>query len=96
MLTGLRHAETGEKDIIVDREKIVEMVANYRQMENMSPRPLMLREIRWQYADMAEGGDGGFMWNDEDGKEVTCREYNYSGYPDSFFQEVRDLMGWPR
>ena len=80
----------------MDREKIVEMVANYRQMENMSPRPLMLREIRWQYADMAEGGTGGYLWSDEDGKEVTCREYNYPGYPDSFFQEVRDLMGWPR
>ena len=25
---------------------------------------------------------------------VTCRVYNYSGYPDSFFEEVCALMGW--
>lgn len=76
------------------QRKVVETVASYRQMENEIPGSSILREVRWQYADMAEGGDGGFLWSDEDGKEVTCRKHNYPGYPNSFFQEVRDLMSW--
>jgi hypothetical protein len=74
--------------------KIVETIVRYRQMESSKAGSSMLREVRWQYADMAEGGDGGFLWSDEDGNEVTCRKHNYPDYPDSFFQEVRDLMGW--
>ena len=47
---------------------------------------------------MAEGSDGGPLglmpddWPSCD--EPTCREYNYPKHSDSFFQEVRDLMGW--
>jgi hypothetical protein len=75
---------------------VAEVVMNYKQMERMGGS--MLREVKWQYAEMAEGGDGGslgFMPQDWAGdNQPTCREYNYPGYPDSFFQEVRDLMGW--
>jgi len=53
----------------------------------------MIREVRWQYADMANGGDGGGL-ELEDAIGSNCREYNYSGAPDSFFQEVCDLLGW--
>lgn len=78
--------------------KIVETVSKYRQMESSKPSSSMLREVRWQYADMAEGGDGGSLGFSPDGwtqgKYPTCREYNYPGMPDSFFREVRDLMGW--
>ena len=45
-----------------------------------------------QYVDMAQGRDGGKLYGIED--EPSCREYNYPGVPDSFFQEVCDGMGW--
>ena len=64
----------------------------YRQMEDMIPNSSMLREVRWQYADMANGGDGGELGFGEEG--TTCRSHNYPGYPDSFFQEVCALLGW--
>ena len=74
-------------------EKMVRCIAAYRQMEEMNS--IMLIEIKDQYKDMAEGGQGGYIGiEDENGDYVQCREYNYPGYPDSFFQEVRDLMGW--
>jgi len=47
--------------------------------------------IKMQYIDMARGGDGGTLGN---GGEPSCRETNYPDYPDSFFQEVCDGMGW--
>ena len=75
---------------------IAEVVMNYKNMEKISSA--MLYEVRWQYADMADGGDGGplgYVPSDWDSvEEPSCREYNYPNYPDSFFQEVRDLMGW--
>ena len=77
---------------------ISETVMNYKRMEAAVPNSSILREVRHQYADMAEGGDGGslgFTPEDWSGMHVpSCREYNYPGHPDSFFQEVRDLMGW--
>jgi hypothetical protein len=72
---------------------VVETVVHYREMEKISPRSSMLREVKWQYADMAEGGDGGDLGFEENG-ETTCRGINYPNKPDEFFQEVRDLMGW--
>ena len=45
-----------------------------------------------QYVDMASGGDGGKLIGIEG--EPSCREYNYPGQPDSFFQAVCDGMGW--
>ena len=67
----------------------------------------MLREVTWQFVDMANGGNGGPLgYYPEDYVEIavnnlkpvdeepTCRSYNYPGYPDSFFQEVCDAMGW--
>ena len=66
----------------------------------------MLREVTWQFVDMAKGGDGGPLgWYPEDYAEravnnfrpiaePTCRNYNYPGYPDSFFQQVCEGMGW--
>ena len=48
--------------------------------------------IKMQYVNMARGGDGGKLYGIEG--EPCCREYNYPEYPDSFFQEVCDGMGW--
>ena len=78
-------------------EAVNRTVANYRDMERNSPKSSMLTEVRWQYDDMADGGDGGdlgFGGSDNDSRGATCREYNYPGYPDSFFLAVKTLMGW--
>ena len=75
---------------------VAEVVMNYKQMEQVSST--MLHQVRQQYADMSAGGDGGPLGYLPDGwtknTDPSCREYNYPDYPDSFFQEVRDLMGW--
>lgn len=77
-----------------------ETIKQYRMMQSAGPRSSMLREIEWQYTDMAEGGDGGrlhFKPSDWDGTHPqgpTCREYNYPGVPDSFFREVAEALGW--
>ena len=73
-----------------------EMIKTYSEMRSVG----MLEQIRWQYTDMAKGGDGGRLhykpnaWNGNHPDGPTCREYNYAGYPDSFFQEVCKGMGW--
>ena len=74
------------------KKTVLDTVIDYRQMEDMMPNSSMLREVRWQYADMANGGDGGELGFGEE--NATCRSYNYPGYPDSFFQEVCSLLGW--
>ena len=55
--------------------------------------PGILRTWRRQYLDMAKGGDGGDLGFERNG-ERTCRAVNYRGYPDTFFQQVRDKMEW--
>mgnify|MGYP001476604736 CR=1 FL=1 len=78
-------------------KNIAEVVMNYKLMENMGASS-MLGEVKWQYADMAAGGDGGSLYFVPDDWphpwQPSCREYNYPEHPDSFFQEVRDLMEW--
>jgi len=76
-----------------EKNTVVTMVMNYKEMERHAPNSSMLQEVKWQYADMAAGGDGGDLGFEEKG-ETTCRAVNYPGYPDEFFQEVRNLMGW--
>lgn len=76
-----------------DMISVPEAVFRYRNMERFAKGSSMIREVRWQYADMANGGDGGGL-ELEDAIGSNCREYNYSGAPDSFFQEVCDLLGW--
>jgi len=73
-----------------------DMIETYKRMKGMG----MLRGIRAQYIAMAQGGNGGRLgFKPEDSTcehpdGPTCREYNYSDKPDSFFQEVCDGMGW--
>ena len=76
-------------------DKILACVTHFRMMEKNIPASSMLREVKWQFADMAKGGDGGHLGFTENG-ESTCRGVNYKGMPDLFFQEVIDLMGWRR
>lgn len=75
------------------QNKIRETVSYYIEMRDNNPHSSILREVRWQYADMAEGGDGGDLGFEENG-QTSCRGVNYPGYPDRFFQAVRNLMGW--
>ena len=74
----------------------------YKAMEKLNAKGSMIREVKWQYANMANGGDGGPLgytpwdYKEECGEEgPSCRDYNYPGYSDDFFQEVCALMGWP-
>ena len=73
-----------------------EIIENYRAMQESKPHSSILREVRIQYADMAQGGDGGELGYTPQGYNhiPTCREYNYPDKPDSFFQEVREALGW--
>ncbi len=87
---------------VEDRMKSPEQVfMYYKQMEKMNPESSMFREVKWQYQEMAKGGDGGPLgyhphdYKEECGEEgPSCRDYNYPNYPDSFFQEVCALMNW--
>lgn len=73
----------------------------YKTLEKIKPDSSMIREVKWQYQDMANGGDGGPLgfapwdYKEECGEEgPSCRDYNYPNHPDSFFQEVCALMNW--
>ena len=74
-------------------KSVIETIMYYKEMETLKPSSGMLREVKWQYVDMAQGGSGGDLGFEENG-QTTCRGINYSGYPDEFFQEVCDFMGW--
>ena len=70
------------------------MVKRYKEMELHSTHATnsMIREVKQQYINMAHGGDGGQLPGFDEG--TNCRSYNYPGYPDSFFRDVCDRMGW--
>ena len=70
-----------------------EMIECYREMQAEFAGSSMLREVMWQYIDMAQGGDGGDLGFEERGS-TTCRGINYPSTPDTFFQDVCDGMGW--
>lgn len=72
---------------------VEEMVKGYTDMKSRKSNSTMYREAKYQYLDMAKGGDGGDLGFERNG-ETTCRGINYKGYPDSFFQEVSERMGW--
>ena len=75
---------------------VEDMVNKYTEMREGLASPAhssIYEELRWQYKDMANGGDGGDMGYTKNGAS-TCRGINYKGYPDSFFREVSERMGW--
>ncbi len=71
-----------------------QMVKHYKEMQlyRTFATVSVLEEIKQQYIDMANGGDGGQLKGFDAGE--TCRSYNYGGYPDSFFRKVCEQMGW--
>ena len=68
-----------------------ETIEIYQGMRRIRPDSSILREVRGQYIDMAAGGEGGPTWA---GALHSCRGYNYPDYPDSFFAQVCEGMGW--
>jgi len=72
---------------------VEETVKGYTEMKAYASYSSMYREAKYQYIDMAQGGDGGEMGFERNG-ETTCRGINYKGYPDSFFHDVSVRMGW--
>ena len=72
-------------------KQLIKSVETYTRMQNKAPNSSMIREVRWSYAEMAQGGDGGPTGAVSEG---SIREEYYPGYPDCWFQEVIDLMGW--
>ena len=79
------------------KPRVPRVIAHYKEMEEFDRASAyksgMLAEVKWQYADMANGGDGGEIGFEENG-QTTCRGINYPGYPDEFFKEVCALMLW--
>jgi len=58
-------------------------------------RDPILGKVILQYRDMAKGGDGGTLhFGPDANKNCTCREHNYSGYPNEFFAHICKEMGW--
>ena len=65
------------------------MINHYNKLSDIGGDALdFLTEAQFVYIDMARGGVG-FTNNDE-----TTRGSQYPDYPDTFFQEVCDGMGW--
>tara|TARA_R110001583_G_scaffold31091_1_gene106793 strand:+ start:1252 stop:1488 length:237 start_codon:yes stop_codon:yes gene_type:complete len=77
-------------------KSVKETVKYYKALRSMKPHSSVLREVRFQYLEMAKGGDGGELGFIPDGfnRPPVCREYNYPLQPDSFFQEVVKEMEW--
>lgn len=72
---------------------VEEMIIAYKNMRDHPSSMSMYKEVKYQYLDMSKGGDGGDLGFERNG-ETTCRGINYKGYPDSFFREVSERMGW--
>lgn len=68
--------------------EVERMVIHYRNTKSFNPN--MYSEAMWQYADMANGGNGGLI--DYDGTKSIRSEY-YATHPDSFFFEVLSCLG---
>ena len=73
--------------------EVMRLVEHYQMMEAAVPESSMLREVQYQYTDMAAGGDGGDLGFEKNG-QTTCRGVNYPGYPDWVFLEVVKAMAW--
>lgn len=75
-------------------KSVEQMVKHFQEMRSHGTMATtsMLREVEQQFVSMAKGGDGGQLAGFD--HATTCRDYNYKGYPDSFFRGVCERMGW--
>jgi hypothetical protein len=74
-------------------KSIPEAIVHFKRME--AAHPSMYREVKWQFANMANGGGGGTAGSGRP-EDQSIRENYYDGRTDKWFQEVCDLMGWKR
>ena len=72
---------------------VQEAVEFYKKMRTYAS-PRAMRHIVRQYTDMANGGNGGALVGGSFKSGDTCRSFNYPGYPDTFFQQVCEGLGW--
>ena len=73
---------------------VEQVVKHYQLMRANANNTTMYEEVKWQYINMANGGNGGYAGFVGPNGEETCRDINYKNYPDSFFQQVCERMGW--
>ena len=78
----------------MEMKTVDKMVEHYKMMRTFATNTTMYEEAKWQYISMAKGGSGGEMGFADERGATTCRDINYKGYPDSFFQRVCERMGW--
>jgi len=68
-----------------------DMVNHYKKLSDIGGAALdFLTEAQAVYIDMARGGQGYKIIESKN----TTRTESYPDYPDTFFQEVCDGMGW--
>ena len=71
-----------------------QMVTHFENLRANASNTSMYEEVKWQYINMANGGNGGTAGFVNESGDATCREINYKNYPDSFFVQVCERMGW--
>ena len=62
------------------------IVERYQKKDGMTS--MMLEESKWAHIEMANGRDGSALMSG------NIRQDYYKGYPNAFFQEVCQRMGW--
>ena len=68
--------------------KVAQRVAIFKTSNNGAMTHMMLREVKGQYIEMAQGGDGTCSM------QGNIRAMHYPDSPDIYFQKVCDGMGW--
>jgi len=71
-----------------------QMVIHFKNLQANASNTSMYEEVKWQYINMANGGNGGAAGFVSENGGTTCRDINYKNYPDSFFAQVCERMGW--
>lgn len=67
---------------------IANRVSKYKNYREYGMTEMMVREVKYQYIDMAKGGDGSCVGNGE------IRNAYYPDMPDEFFMAICNRMGW--
>lgn len=69
------------------KEEALKYISGFKG-ENAFPTLMMKREVKEQYIEMANGGDGAVSM------QGNIRKKYYDGKPDEFFQHICDEIGW--
>ena len=66
------------------------MIKSYMEMRELNSPNSLYEEAMWQYAEMANGGDGGPTGSSDGG---TIRSEYYTNHPNEFFFMVLSGLG---